>query len=333
MRLRYLLRRLLLLAFIIWTAATINFFIPKISPRNPVREKLAQEALRGGYLAEGMEQMIEAYEQKFGLDKPAWQQYLLYMKDIVRFDLGYSIAFYPKKVLDLIGEALPWTLGLLTVSTIIAFTFGSVIGALIAWPRAPKFFRVFVPSLVVLSAIPFYLLGLLLIYVLAFRWKLFPLGGGYGIGTIPGWNLDFIGQILRHAMLPALSIVLAQAGGWAIGMRGMMVTVEGEDYMNFAEAKGLKDSRIFFRYGVRNALLPQVTSLALALGYIVSGAVLVELVFGYPGIGTLLVRSISSLDYFVIYGVVFVLIVAIGVALLLIDLIYPLLDPRIKYGE
>jgi peptide/nickel transport system permease protein len=159
---------------------------------------------------------------------------------------------------------------------------------------------------------------------------LLPLGGGYSVGIIPSLTPTFVLDILKHSILPALAIVLASLGGWAVGMRGMMVTVQGEDYMTFAEAKGLKDWRLFYKYAVRNALLPQVTGLALSFSFIVSGAVLVEIVFGFPGIGSLLARSIAQLDYFTIYGIVFILICTIGIAMFIMDMIYPLLDPRIN---
>ncbi len=330
---QFVLRRVLLLVLIIWSAATLNFFIPKLSPRNPLREKLMQDATRSGYIPPGFEEMVQAYEEQFGLTRPIWEQYLTYMGQVLRGDLGYSIANYPKTVLALIGEAIPWTLGLLLVTTIIAFITGTLLGALMSWPRASPFARYVLPSFLVLGAIPAYVIALTLIYLVAFRWKLLPLGGGYSIGVVPTQTVGFALDVLNHAILPAISLVLATAGGWAISMRGMMVTVQGEDYMVFAEAKGLKDSRMFFRYGVRNALLPQVTGLALALSYIVSGAVLVELVFGFPGIGTLLARSIAQLDYFTIYGIVLVLITTIGIAMFIMDMIYPLLDPRIKYEQ
>ena len=328
----YLIKRVIMLFLIIWAAATLNFFLPKLAPgRNSIREEMVQEATRGGYMQQGMEEMIKAYEAKFGLDKPLWQQYLNYVSDMLRFNLGYSISNYPKTVLQLIWEALPWTLGLVTVSIVISFSVGTVLGALIAWPRAPALLRYTVPFLLTLSAVPFYLLGLLLIYFLAFRLKWFPLGGGYPIGVVPTLTLPFVGQLVRYAALPALSMILAGAGGWALGMRGMMVTIQGEDYITFAEAKGLPDRRIFGRYAMRNALLPQVTGLALSLGHVVAGATLVEIVFGYPGIGTLLQRSVASVDYFTIYGIVFFLIVSLGVILLIMDMIYPLIDPRITY--
>jgi peptide/nickel transport system permease protein len=328
----YVLKRAVLLLFIIWAAATLNFFLPKLAPgRDPIREKLAQEATRGGLMQQGMEEMIKSYEGKFGLNRPLWQQYLTYMGDTARFNLGYSIANYPKTVMQLIWEALPWTLGLVAVATVISFGMGTILGALLAWPRAPGFLRYTVPFLLTLSAVPFYLLGLVLIYFLAFRAHLFPIGGGYNIGSVPTLSAGFAGDVLHHAALPALALILAGAGGWALGMRGMMVTIQGEDYITFAEAKGLPDRQIFFRYAMRNALLPQTTGLALSLGHVVAGAVLVEIVFGYPGIGTLLARSINSFDYFTIYGVVFFLIVSLGVVLLLMDMLYPLIDPRISY--
>jgi peptide/nickel transport system permease protein len=182
-----------------------------------------------------------------------------------------------------------------------------------------------------LSSIPFYLLGLILLYIFAFSLKWFPLSGGHDVGAIPSLSWSFISDVLEHSLLPAMTIVLASLGSWAIGMRGMMISGLGEDYITFAEAKGLQGSEIFFRYALRNALLPQTTALALSLGYIVSGAVLVEVVFGYPGVGTLLYQAIQRFDYFVIYGVVIMLILAIGLATLVIDLLYPLLDPRITY--
>ncbi len=329
--LSYIIKRLGLVLLIIWSAATLNFFIPKMTPRNPVLEKLIQQATSGGYIPSGFTEMVKAYEVKFGLDRPLWQQYLSYMNDMVHFNLGYSISNFPTKVTTLVGQALPWTIGLLATTTILAFLLGSLLGALMAWPRASALFRYFLPSLLVLSAIPYFLIGLVLIYFVAFQWKLLPLGGGYSIAAVPSLTMGFMLDIMKHAFLPAISIVLATTGGWAIGMRGMMVTVQGEDYMTFAEAKGLKDWRMFYKYAVRNALLPQVTGLAIAFSYIVSGSVLVELVFNYPGLGSLLARSINSLDYFTIYGIVFILIVAIGIAMFIMDMIYPLLDPRITY--
>jgi peptide/nickel transport system permease protein len=331
MTLTFVLKRLGLFILVLWGAATLNFFLPRFAPGDPVRDRLYQMSIQGGYLQAGIEEMVKEYQAKFGLDQPLWLQYLRYLGDIVRFDFGPSMTLYPASVTSLIGAALPWTIGLVTVATLLAFSLGTLIGALLAWPKTPRFFRYLVPPLLTLSAIPYYMLGLILVYLFAFQWRLFPLSGGYPAGTVPALSLDFIGQIVRHSILPALSIILAAVGFWSLGMRAMMVTTEGEDYMTFAEARGLPDRRIFFRYALRNALLPQVTSLALSLGGVVSGSLLVEAIFTYPGVGSLLFRAIQGADYFVIYGIVFMVVVSIGLATLIIDFVYPLLDPRIRH--
>jgi peptide/nickel transport system permease protein len=178
--------------------------------------------------------------------------------------------------------------------------------------------------------VPYYLLGLVLVYVLGFRLGLFPISGGYRAEAAPELTAGFALDVLHHSALPAISILVSTAGFWAISMRGSMVMTMGEDYMTFARASGLRSRTIFLRYAVRNALLPQLTTLALSLGYVVSGSVLVEVVFGYPGIGTLLFRAISVSDYTLIHGITFMIIMAVGLATLLLDLAYPLLDPRIK---
>jgi peptide/nickel transport system permease protein len=331
MTLSYLIRRILLVFLVIWSAATLNFFIPKITPRNPIREKLLQQASRNGYIPPGFNEMVKSYEVKFGLDQPLWKQYLSYMNDVAHFNLGYSISNFPKTVPDLIGQAIWWTVGLLSMTTILAFFIGTLLGALMAWGRVGFLFRQIIPSLLLISAVPAYIIGLLLIYLVAFKWKLLPLGGAYDTTYLPAFNISFVLDILKHAILPALALILTSTGGWAIGMRGMMVTVQGEDYMTLAEAKGLKNWRLFYKYAIRNALLPQVTGLAIVFSYIVSGAVLVEVIFRYPGLGSLLAKAINELDYFLIYGIVLILIIAISIAMFIIDLIYPLLDPRISY--
>ncbi len=316
---------------IIWLAASLNFFLPKLSGQDPVRTKLLQQAALGGYVQGGIDEMVKVYDQRFGLDKPLWRQYLTYIGNTARLDFNYSIANYPRTVDSMIAEAVPWTVGLLGMTTLLSFAIGTFLGALLAWPRAPRWMAWLMPPLWALHAIPFFLLGLILTYVLAFQWDLLPIFGGYSAGATPTLSWSFVGDLASHAVLPALSIILVSTGGWALGMRGMMVTTMGEDYVTFAEAKGLKSATTFMRYCVRNAILPQVTALALALGQILSGAVLVEVIFGYPGIGTLLYQAIRENDHFLIQGVVFTVIVALGFATFLLDICYPLMDPRISY--
>lgn len=326
-------RRIVMVVAVVWAAATLNFFIPRIAPKNPIAEELTQLAGTSGVDPTKIQEMSQAFGARFGLDQPLLTQYLRYIGDMARFDFGQSITKYPARVSDLIGEALPWTLGLMITTTLLAFLIGTLLGAAAGWYRNSKLLSVVSPIIMVFSAIPFYLLGLVLIYVFASRLGWFPVSGGYGLTSVPEWSWDFAVEVLQHATLPALSILIASVGTWAIGMRGMMVTVQGEDYMTFAEAKGLKPSRLFYRYGMRNALLPQVTALALYFGQIVTGAVLVEIVFAYPGLGSLLLDSIKLFDFPTIYGIVFILTLTVALSMLLVDLLYPLLDPRARVGR
>ena len=331
MRADYLLKRVGVFVLIVWLAATLNFFLPRLSGQDPVRATLLQQAQLGGYVQSGLEAMVKEYEHRFGLDRPLWVQYVTYLGDVARFNFNYSISNYPRTVNEIIAEAIPWTIGLLGTTTVLSFTIGTLLGALLAWPGAPRWMRVLMPPLWALHAIPFFLLGLILMYVFAFQIQLLPMFGGYSAGAFPALTLAFVGDVIAHAILPALSIVLVATGGWALGMRGMMVTTQGEDYVLFAEAKGLRRSTIFLWYCVRNAILPQATALALALGNILSGAVLVEVIFGYPGVGTILFHAIRENDHFLIQGIVFTIIVALGVTTLILDVVYPWLDPRISY--
>jgi peptide/nickel transport system permease protein len=331
MTLDYALRRFVVFLLIVWAGATLNFVMPRIAPVNPIRERLLQAVSLGGAGKADMERVVATYEARFGLDQPLWKQYFRYLADLGRFDFGYSIAFFPTKAVDIILDALPWTLGLLGVATLISFAAGSLFGALLAWPRSPPFLAYLAAPFLALSAVPYYLLGLMLVFVLGFTLQLFPLGGGFTLGSIPAPTPAFALDVLRHSIVPALSIVLASAGFWALSMRGMMVTVLGEEFVAYAQARGLRERRVFLHYALRNALLPQTTSLGLAVGYVVSGAVLVEAVFAYPGVGTVLLRAIQTFDYFVIYGVVLMVILAIALVTLILDLVYPLLDPRIAY--
>jgi peptide/nickel transport system permease protein len=333
MRIDYVIRRVFLFLVITWLAATFNFFLPRLSGQDPVREKLLQQSVSGGYVHTGMDQMVAEYDSKFGLDQPLWEQYLTYLGQMARLDFGYSIANYPRTVWDIIGESLPWTVGLLVTTTLMGFVVGTLLGALLAWPRATRVVHFLFPPLLTLSAIPYFLLGLCLIYVFAFQLSWLPLFGGYSAGAFPDWSWSFAMDVFEHSLLPAVSILLASLGFWALGMRGMMVTTQGEDYMTYAESLGVKDRTLFLHYAMRNALLPQTTQLGLALSTILSGAVLVEVIFSYPGIGTVLYQAIRQFDYFLLQGIIFTIIVGVTLATLILDLIYPLLDPRIKYEK
>lgn len=328
MYLGYVARRAGIMLLVIFLAVSINFALPRLMPGDPIQAQLSQ-LMASGSGSGDITAMVEAYQQRFGLDQPLWNQYLAYWQSLFRLDLGVSLANYPERVDAAIANGLPWTLGMLGIATAISFTIGTLLGGLLGWPRTPRWLRNAGSGIVLLSSVPYFLIGMILLYLFAIVWRIFPAGGGMPFGINAGFNLETISGILWHGTLPALSIIIAEIGAWAIGMRGMLVSVLGEDYITLAEAKGNKPRRILTRYGMRNALLPQLTKLALTLGHIVSGAILVEVIFSYPGLGFRLYQAIQSKDYFVIQGIVLLLSVSIAIAMFILDLIYPLIDPRI----
>ena len=327
--LNYLLRRLLVFFLTVWVAATLIFIIPRLAPGDPIQAMIARMAQYEGFV-ENANLIIEAWRKRFGLDDPLHVQYLNFLGNTLRLDLGYSLANFPAKVSELVGRALPWTIGLVGTATAIFFTVGNLCGALLAWRRTPKLLRVMIPISMSFTSVPPALLSLLLVYIFGFKLPIFPQVGAYGRGMIPEFNLEFIGSVLYHGFLPAMSIVLATFGFWALGMRGMMVTIEGEDYMILAQAKGLKPFYVLYRYMIRNAILPQMTALAVSIGTLVSGSVLVEIMFTYNGMGSLIYSGINTQDFGLIQGTSFILIVTSALAVLIIDLTYPLIDPRIS---
>ncbi|MCU0493154.1 MAG: ABC transporter permease [Chloroflexaceae bacterium] len=330
MSLRIILKRIGFLVLVVWAAATITFFIPRISPRNPIRERMAELARTGGFSGQGMEEVIASYSARFGLDKPLLQQYVDYMSGVARLDFGVSLNKFPKTTVELIAEALPWSLGLMLATTVIAFVLGMLLGAVAAWPRAPSWLRSFATPFVLFMGVPPVLMGVLLLFFVAFRLKWLPLGGAYSIGTVPEFSLGFILDLARHQILPATALILGSVGAWVLSMRGMGITIQGEDYVNFAEHKGLNGFTIFRDYYLRNALLPQVTGLVLALGTVVPSAIVTEQIFGLPGIGSVLNDAIRANDFTVIYGIVLFITIAVAVMMVLLEFLYPLLDPRIR---
>jgi peptide/nickel transport system permease protein len=327
----YVARRVGVFLLIIIVAVTINFIMPRIRSTNPIEQRLYTMAGQGGVYVNQIQEMVKIYNQKFGLDQPLYVQYLNYWDDLLHLDLGQSLAYYPQTALEMILRAAPWTIGMLIMATILAFVLGTVLGALMAWPRTSRIALGLSPLFMTLSAIPYYLLGMLFIYALAMGWHLLPVGGAFSAGADLHWDWTTVLDIGRHAILPAASIVLSGIGSWALGMRAMMTTTLGEDYLRMAEASGLRPGTIFTKYALRNALLPQVTSLAISLSLVMSGAVLVEVIFGYPGVGNLLFTAIANNDYFLIQGITLFIILSIGVVMLALDLVYPLIDPRIRY--
>ena len=328
--LTYFARRIGMFLLVVFVASTFNFFIPRLAPGNPIGAITSRMANASTGIENGKE-MFDAYRQRFGLDQPLYVQYAKYMLNTARFDFGQSLSAYPADVSDIIRPAIGWSMSLIGVSVLFTFALGVTVGALLAWRGTPEMVRAVLPITMIGGVLPYYLLAMLLLWIFAFTTRLLPMSGAYDSGVPAELSWSYITNIARHAVLPALSIVMTSLGGFALTMRGLMVNTGGEDYMLLADAKGLPKWRILWWYAVRNAIPPQVTHLAIALGYVVSGSILVEIVFSYPGLGYQLWQSIVNSDYTVIQAITLVLAVSVGMSVLVIDLIYPLLDPRVTY--
>jgi peptide/nickel transport system permease protein len=328
--LNYFLRRIGMFVLVVFVAASFNFMIPRLAPGNPIGAITSRMAQASAGIENG-QAMFEAYRERFGLNDPMYVQYFRYLWNSIRFDFGESLSAYPAGVWEIIRPAIGWTIGLIATSVVITFILGVTVGALLAWKGTPKWLQFLLPLTMIWGVLPYYLLALLLLYALAFTNDFFPMSGAYDSGIARELTWEYISNVAYHAVLPALSIILSSLGLWALTMRGLMVNTIGEDYMLLAEAKGLPRRRIFWWYAVRNAIPPQVTHLAIALGHVVSGAILVEIIFAYPGLGYQLYQAITNSDYTVIQGITLLLAVSVGFAVLIIDLLYPRLDPRVTY--
>lgn len=328
----YLLRRLGIFFLTIWFAATIIFIIPRLAPGDPISAMVGNMTQAGGDV-ENSQAIIDGWRARFGLDEHVLIQYVRYLGNLVTLDFGYSIEAFPTSVGEVIARALPWTLGLLIFAMVLTFLLGNFLGAILMWTHTPGLVKFFIPITMVFTSIPSILAALFLLYTFAYVLNWFPDANAYAVGdVVPGLNAGFIGSVIKHGTLPALSIIMVSFGYWTLGMRGMMITVEGEDYMHLARAKGLRPFYVLYRYMIRNAILPQVTAFAITLGTMVSGQVLVEYVFQYPGMGRVIYEAILARDFPVIQGTSFFLIVMTALAVLFVDLIYPYIDPRISAG-
>lgn len=330
MNFKVIVKRLLFFVLVVWAASTIVFFIPRLSTRNAIRERFGELARTGGFSPGDVEKLIASMNQQFGLDKPLLEQYWQYLNNIIHLDFGYSLSKYPTTVTEVIAQSLPWTIGLLLVTTVLSFVIGTLLGAISAWPKAPAWLRGIATPFILLTGVPPVIMGILLLFFIGFRLQWLPLGGSYSVGLVPNWSWPFFFDLMQHQILPALALILGSLGGWVLSMRGMGVTIQGEDYVNYAEHKGLSGFVIFRDYYLRNGLLPQVTGLTLALGTVVTSAVVVENLFGLPGIGKALDLAIRANDFPVIYGIVIFITIAIAGLMLLLEFLYPILDPRIR---
>lgn len=328
---RYLLNKLFwyLLAFVAATA--LNFFLPRLIPGNPVDAIVAQMAQGGGVSGEALGRVYDTYITEFGLDKSPLEQFAAYLGNLLQGDLGTSLGNYPASVNSLIRAALPWTLALQLPTILLGWILGNILGALAAYRGGWVDRGAFMGSLV-FSSIPYYGLAILLLYVFAVALPWFPTGGAYGFASSPSWTWGFLADAFHHYFLPFLSLLLVVIGGQAIGMRSMAIYELGADYVAYERSLGLREGRIV-RGIFRNAVLPQITGLALSIGALAGGALITEIVFSYPGLGTVLFDAIRQNDYPVIQGVTMMITVAVLAANFLVDLTYGLIDPRIRTAQ
>ena len=324
----YHLRKVAFYLAALWAAVTLNFVIPRLLPGNPVDILMAKLQQRGGSVDPAARQAYETLLGTGGRESFA-AEYLAYLGNLLRGELGVSVSAFPAKVTDVIGASLPWTVVLVGLATLISFVLGIGLGALVGWKRG-TWLDSLVPATTMLAAVPYFWLALILVALLSSGLGWFPLNGGYDVVLDPGWSPEFLGSALYHGILPALTIVVSSVGGWLLGMRNMMVSAMSEDYVLTARAKGLTGSRVMVRYAARNAVLPSVAGFAISLGFVVSGSIVTEQVFSYPGIGSKLLQAVQNNDYALMQGIFLVITVAVLGANLVVDLLYGLIDARTR---
>lgn len=324
----YFVRKLGFYVIALWAALTLNFVIPRLLPGNPVDILLAKLQQRGGQVTP---ETRTAYELLLGGDssQPWIAQYGNYLVNIARGDLGVSVSYFPTPVSEVIGSSLPWTIVLVGIATIIGAVLGVLLGAFVGW-KPGTWLDGLVPATTLLAAVPYFWLALILVYVLATTLRMFPSQGGYDVVLDPGFNGPFLLSALEYGFLPALTIVIASIGGWLLGMRNMMVSTLSEDYVLTATAKGLTPAKILRSYASRNAVLPSVAGFAISLGFVVSGSIVTEQVFSYPGIGSKLLSAVTNNDYALMQGIFLYITLAVLGANLVVDLFYGVIDPRTR---
>lgn len=308
------------------------FFIPRLTPNDPVQRTLAEMRARGSYLDPGtMDEIIADLTEMYGLGGSWGDQYIAFWGRFVRGDFGVSFFQFPTPVNRLIGIALPWTAGLLLTTTFISWTIGNIIGGLAGYYSRKRWSRVLDTVAMIVRPLPYYIFAFALLLLLAYVVRWFPISGGTDIGRKVALNWGFIKDVLWHSTLPALSLIVLGSAVMFQTMKLIVQNINAEDFVQYAKLGGVTEDRIVSKYVIRNAILPQITGLALSLGQIFSGALITEIVFSYPGLGSLLYNAIVNGDYNLIMGITVFSIFAITTAILILDLLYPLFDPRIRY--
>ena len=326
----YFAKRLSQFALVVFIGINIAYLITHSTPIDPVEQSISAATNFGQVSPEAIELMRQSLRELYGMTGSPIDQYLTFWGRIAAADFGPSLSAFPTPVSVLIARALPWTIGLLLVSTVLAWVIGNLLGGLAGYYRDSLGLRLVGVLAMGLHPIPYYIVAFVLLIIFGYLWPVLPITGGHAINMQRGLDLAFVGSVLWHSILPAASLVLVGVGGWFVGMRALVSNVVTEDYVTYAELGGVDRNRILSAYVMRNALVPQVTGLAMSLGAIFNGAIITEEVFGYPGVGSLLIDAVQAGDYSLVLGVTTISIIGVSVAVLIIDILYPLLDPRVQ---
>lgn len=330
--LAYVAKRLGQLVFVVVTGVTLAFLIAHFSPVDPVEQTLSLVTNFGATDPRSVEILRQSLRELYGTDGSLIDQYFLFWGRVLRGDFGPSLSAFPTPVMTIIARALPWTIGLLTLATIIAWVVGNTLGAIAGYFRDSRVMKVVGLFVMALQPIPTYISGLTLLIIFGFLWPILPISGGAQLNLEPGFTWAYITSVIQYGTLPALTLVLVGIGGWFVSMRSLVSNIVTDDHVVYAELGGVPSRTVFSQYVARNAMLPQVTGLALSLGNVFGGAVIVEFIFNYPGIGKLMIAGIYAGDYSLVLGVTTFSVIAVAVAVFLIDITYPLIDPRVKLG-
>jgi peptide/nickel transport system permease protein len=326
----FALKRFMQMIVVIFVGVSVAFLITHLSPINPVETMLASLTARSNFSPEAVEEMRVALTDMYGVDKPLPEQYANFWVRFVQGDFGPSYLAFPTPSMTLVMRALPWTVFLLSISTLVTWTLGNLFGGLAGYFQNNRLLKVFGVAAMGVQPIPYYIVAFLFLIFFGFVWPILPISGAYAMDVEPGWNLDFILSVIQHAILPVTSLIVVGFGTWFLGMRALVSNIVTEDYVTYSELAGVPRRRVVSSYVMRNAAVPQLTALALALGSIFSGTIITEQVYTYPGLGTLLVDAVNIGDHSTVLAISTVAVVAVAVAIFIIDLLHPLLDPRVR---
>jgi peptide/nickel transport system permease protein len=326
----FALKRFIQLIAVVVFGCSVAFFVAHLSPISPVEQIIGQITGRSVTSPESINELRRTLTELFGLNVPLWQQYFHFIARLFVLDFGPALMAFPSPAIGLVWLALPWTVGLLTVAVLITWLVGNVAGGIAGYFQNSRLLKLFGIVAIGIQPIPYYIVAFLMVIIFGFLWPVLPISGGFAMNVRPGWTWQFALSIIHYAILPASALVIVGIGTWFLGMRALVSNIVTEDYVTYAELAGVRQSRIVGSYVIRNALVPQLTALAMALGGIFSGTVITEQVFTYPGLGSLLIRAVNSGDTSVVLAISCISIMSVAVAIFIIDMVHPLIDPRVR---